>query len=106
MAGGSWRKKAEASHKAQLQDGPLLYRLAIAADGTDRGATGSAAKGSWIPIFDGRTGGLPEGKFAIAWEVVDARCPSGPDTNEGFQTRQMFLDGEFRNPLEIKDLST
>src|SRR6185369_7214938 len=81
------------------------YRLAIAAaQGLTKARLEARLKGSWIPIFDGRTVGCLKESSQPLWEVVDGALCKKPTTNEGFQTRQLFLDGEFRIRFEIKDL--
>ena len=99
-------EKAESSHKAQLQERARhWYRLAVAAaQGLTKARLEARLKGTWIPIFDGRTVGCLKESSQSLWEVADGALSKKPDTNEGFQTRQLFLDGEFRIRFEIKDL--
>jgi len=105
---GWWElaEKAEASHKARMQERARhWYRQAVAeAQGLSKAKLEGRLKGNWVPIFDGKSLDFMRDGSKLTWEVVDGVLCKRPTLNEGFQTRQLFQDGEIRIRFENKGL--
>ena len=108
LGDGWWElsEKADGSQKANLQARARhWYRQAIAeAQGLTRARVEGRLKGAWIPLFDGRTVGCLKESSRPFWQVAEGALCKRPGVEEGFQTRQLFLDGEVRLRFEIKGL--
>jgi hypothetical protein len=108
LGDGWWElaERADGPSKAALQERARhWYRLAIPeAQGLARAKIEGRMKGVWIPLFDGRTLGFVKESSQPFWEVVDGVLCKKQNVNEGFQSRQLFLDGEFRLKFEVKGL--
>lgn len=108
--GDSWwdlAEKADVSRKSNIQERARhWYRLAVTeAQGLTKAKVELRLKGSWVPLFDGKTLGCVKDSSQPAWEVVDGVLCKRSTSNEGLQSRQLFLDGEFRIRFENKGLT-